>query len=60
MQKPDGPLLIVDVLDFYRRWPALRERVLALIEQDGNQPEDTEILHWMVQVIDRIGPNDVR
>lgn len=59
MPDPDDPLSIDDPVDFYHQWPQLRLRVLALIDNKENDPEDQELLHWMVKIVDRIGPLDL-
>lgn len=51
---------IEDVFDFYTQWPELRGRIVALRENGGLAPEDQQILYWMIHVIDRVGPSDVR
>lgn len=48
-----------DVFDFYVQWPELRNRILALVEGGALDPEDEEILSWMIHVMDRVGPSDV-
>lgn len=48
-----------DVFDFYVQWPELRDRILALVDEGGLEPEDEEILGWMIHVMDRVGPSDV-
>jgi hypothetical protein len=55
-QKKNG---VGDVFDFYVQWPKLRGRILALVEEGGLDPEDEEILSWMIHVMDRVGPSDV-
>jgi len=51
---------IDDVVEFYSRWPELRKRVLELAQAEKTGPADGEVLNWMVLIIDRIGPNDLK
>ena len=51
---------IGDVFEFYTQWPDLRDRIVALKEGDALTPEDREIVDWMIHVMDRVGPSDLR
>lgn len=49
---------IEDLVDFYRRWPDLREEATKLQRAPFLTTEQASILNWMVLVIDRVGPAD--
>lgn len=49
-----------DVPDFYLRWNELRERIVPALDVEGELDlEQREILYWLIQLVDRIGENDI-
>lgn len=53
------PRSIEDLVDFYKHWPAMRDRANALVERPDMGRDEREILKWMIRVIDRVGPSDL-
>lgn len=49
---------IEDLVDFYKRWPDLRDEATRLQRASFLTTEQASILNWMVLVIDRVGPAD--
>ncbi len=58
MPHPDTPDNIEDFVEFYRRWPALREDVRGMQSGSEISSDQASIIRWMVLVIDRVGPAD--
>lgn len=50
---------IEDLVDFYRRWPAMRDQANALVDRPDLGRDEREMLTWMIRVIDRVGPSDL-
>ncbi|WP_299784418.1 hypothetical protein [uncultured Marivita sp.] len=59
MSEKKAQVVIADVVDFYRQWPELRERAEQLVETREMAQEDAELLHWMIKMVDMVGPNDI-
>lgn len=59
MPEKKAQVVIADVVDFYRQWPALRKRAEKLVETRELTHEDAELLHWMIRMVDMVGPNDI-
>ena len=59
MSENKAQVVIADVVDFYRQWPELRERAEQLVETREMAQEDAELLHWMIKMVDMVGPNDI-
>lgn len=58
MPEQANEIVIEDLVDFYRRWPELRNEALA-ISTDGHLSQNRKaLLEWMILVIDRVGPAD--
>jgi hypothetical protein len=59
MRTANAHLAIEDLVDFYKRWPGLRDIAVDL-QSDAQLAQDQQaILEWMVLVIDRVGPADL-
>ena len=50
----------IDLSDFFDRWSATRNTILALMNSDRVSKEEREILAAMVFVVDRVGPDDLQ
>lgn len=50
---------IRDVADFQNRWEEFRPLALAALRQRGLAPTEADLLGWMIEVMDRIGPRDL-
>ncbi len=50
----------IDLSDFFDRWSAMRNTILALMNSDRVSKEEREILAAMVFVVDRVGPDDLQ
>lgn len=48
-----------DVADFHLRWQEFRPTALALTEKYNLIGEERDILHWLVQLVDRVGSRDL-
>ncbi|GAA6189782.1 hypothetical protein [Litorivita sp. NS0012-18] len=59
MLPPTGDHAIQDLVDFYHRWPELREEAVSVAETCKLEGGQREILGWMIKVIDRVGPADL-
>ncbi|WP_439521148.1 hypothetical protein [Marivita sp.] len=59
MSNKQAPLAITDAVDFYRQWPTLRQRAERLIETKEVTDGDAELLHWMIKMVDMVGPQDI-
>lgn len=59
MPQMKGPGPIVDLVDFYDRWPTLRGAMHALAEDPQLGPEEQETLSWLILLADRVGPADL-
>lgn len=53
-------LAIKDLMDFYKKWPHLKKQIVD-VETNIDMPDDgKEILHWLIQLADRVGKSDLR
>jgi len=59
MSDQDPILTITDAVDFYEKWPHLRRRAETLVETRNMTPRDSELLKWMIRMVDMVGPNDI-
>ncbi len=59
MSEKHAPLEITDAVDFYKRWPQLRQNAENLLEAETVTEEDAEVLRWMIKVVDMVGPHDI-
>jgi len=59
MGSSDEGKYIEGLVEFYVHWPALRVQAIALSRNEALTEEQTEIVEWMVRVIDRVGPADL-
>lgn len=48
-----------DVADFHLRWHEFRPIALRLGRTPGLSEAETDTLGWMIELLDRIGPNDL-
>lgn len=51
---------ITDLVDFYRHWPEMRKQACALRDRGDFGDDDREVLKWMIRVVDRVGPSDLK
>jgi hypothetical protein len=49
-----------DLIDFYRRWPEFRQTAVALAWRADLSPAERETVHWLIQLADRVGDEDLR
>ena len=49
-----------DLIDFYRRWPEFRQTAVALALRAELSPAERETVHWLIQLADRVGDEDLR
>ena len=49
-----------DVADFQSRWAEFRPMALEALRSPTLTAEGADTLGWMIEVMDRIGPRDVR
>lgn len=59
MSKQQAHIAIVDAVDFYEQWPILRQRAEKLVETQQMTKEDALLLHWMIRMVDMVGPRDI-
>lgn len=59
MSEKEAQLMIADAVDFYNRWPSLRKRAEELVRTRDMTEDDAELLHWMIRMVDMLGPNDI-
>lgn len=59
MPKPENKIVIEDLVDFYKRWPELRQEALAIQNAPRLAADKKALLEWMIMVIDRVGPADL-
>ncbi|MGY9046829.1 hypothetical protein P775_01090 [Puniceibacterium antarcticum] len=50
---------IVDLFDFFQRWPSLRHAMIEVCSGSEISPHDSATLRWMIEVVDRVGPRDL-
>ena len=50
---------IENLVDFYRCWPELRAAAVHLKNKKTLDPEDVDVLDWMIRIVDRVGPSDL-
>lgn len=60
MNRPGARIEIDSIMEFYRRWPGLRKHPEALLACAHLSAEQREVLDWMIRVVDRVGPADLR
>ncbi len=51
---------IEDLVDFYQKWPDLRDVAMGLSRDGRLDRRERIILQWMVRVVDRVGPVDLK
>lgn len=49
-----------DLVEFYRQWPDLREKVERMIDCASLEAQDKNILRSMVHIVDCVGPADLQ
>jgi hypothetical protein len=59
MSDEDPTMPITDAVDFYEKWPVLRKRAEMLVETRDMTPKDSELLKWMIRMVDMVGPHDI-
>lgn len=53
------PRRVRDVADFQTRWAEFRPLAQRALRGPALSPEEADVLGWMIEVMDRIGPRDV-
>jgi hypothetical protein len=48
-----------DLIDFFGRWAEFREIALALSQHAALSDGEREMVHWTIQLIDRISERDL-
>lgn len=56
---PDPQRQIEDLVDFYKRWPGLRDDICKLRAGEMVTADQAAIVRWMVFMMDRVGPADL-
>jgi hypothetical protein len=56
---PDPQREIEDLVDFYDRWPELRDDICKLRAGEMVTADQAAIVRWMVFMVDRVGPSDL-
>lgn len=59
MPKSNDETAIADLVDFYKRWPDLRDQALEIQAEVDLSQSKRALLEWMIMVIDRVGPADL-
>lgn len=59
MSEEEPTMTITDAVDFYEKWPVLRERAEKLVETRDMTQKDSELLKWMIRMVDMVGPHDI-
>jgi hypothetical protein len=49
-----------DLIDFYRRWAEFRLTVVRLAERSDLSALERQTVHWLIELVDRIGEHDVQ
>ena len=49
-----------DLMDFYRRWSEFRLTVVRLAERSDLSALERQTVHWLIELVDRIGEHDVQ
>lgn len=60
MSKKTTQPAIADLVDFYKCWPDLRVTAMKLKKNNALAEKDIEVLDWMIRVVDRVGPADLK
>ena len=60
VKTPESGEDIQDLVDFYQQWPELREVAMTLSRDGRLDRTERVILQWMVRVVDRVGPVDLK
>jgi hypothetical protein len=55
-QEPSPPR---DLVDFHLRWAEYRPLMVALQEQEGLSPGQSNTLGWLIALSDRVGALDI-
>lgn len=48
-----------NIVEFYHRWPELKPCAVALRDSAALGGHEREVLGWMIELIDRVGPADL-
>ena len=51
--------VIRDVADFHLRWQEFRPTGMTILKSRSLTPDEIKVLTWMIELIDRVGPQDV-
>ena len=49
-----------DLIDFYQRWADFRPTIDALANHSGLSVSERQIVHWLMQLADRVSEHDVQ
>ena len=55
-----GDRPIRDLLDFLLRWREFRPDAMRLLDKESLDPQEQEILLWLVRMADKIGERDLQ
>lgn len=51
---------IIDLVDFYRKWPKYKKFALNLKSNVDMSDEERNTLHWLIELADRVGQSDIK
>lgn len=60
VKTPKSGEQIEDLVDFYQQWPDLRDVAMNMSRDGRLDQKERVILQWMVRVVDRVGPVDLK
>lgn len=58
-RKPSPCSDVRDVADFHLRWPEFRPIAKGLSRNPTLSPSESDTLAWMIELLNRIGPQDL-
>lgn len=60
VKTPKSGERIEDLVDFYQQWADLRDVAMNMSRDGRLDQKERVILQWMVRVVDRVGPVDLK
>lgn len=59
MNNDNNKKQIIDLIDFYRKWPSLKKHAVTLKSNADISEDEKETLHWLIKLADRVGKSDI-
>ena len=59
MNNDNNKKQIIDLIDFYRKWPSLKKYAVTLKSNADISEDEKETLHWLIKLADRVGKSDI-